>query len=359
MKRVLNFSAGPSAMPLEVLKEAQENLVDFEGNGLSIMESSHRVKMFEDVHDTAISDMREIYKIPENYKILFMQGGASTQFALLPMNLKKSGNVEYVNTGVWSQKAIKEAKLQGLNVKVVASSENSGFDQIPDDIAFSDSCDYGYITSNNTIYGTQYKDFPKCKNLIIDASSDIFSYPISWDGVGVMFAGAQKNAGPSGVTVVIIREDLLQRADEKVPSMLKYINFANSNSLFNTPPTFSIYLLGLTMKWIKSQGGIGALQKINTQKANLLYDIIDESNGFYVGVSQKSSRSHMNVSFTIKGGDKELESLFLEEAIKKDMIGLKGHRIIGGLRASIYNAVSLENVKALGEFLKEFQKRNS
>ncbi len=355
MKRVLNFSAGPSALPLEVLQEAQENLVDFEGNGLSIMESSHRVKMFEDVHDEALANMREIYNIPNNYKILFMQGGASSQFALIPMNLKKRGVVEFVNTGVWSKKAIKEAKIQKLDVKVIASSEDSNFDHIPKNINFSDTCDYGYITSNNTIYGTQYKKFPKCKTLVIDASSDIFSYNIDWDGVGLVFAGAQKNAGPAGVTIVIIREDLLEIADENVPSMLKYKNFADANSLFNTPPTFSIYLLGLTMKWIKKQGGIKELEKVNTKKAKLLYDTIDKSEGFYRGFSQKECRSHMNVSFNIKGMNSELEKLFLSEAVKHDMLGLKGHRILGGLRASIYNAVSLENVKALSEFMEEFR----
>lgn len=358
MKRVLNFSAGPSALPLEVLKEAQENLVDFKGNGLSIMESSHRVKMFEDIHNQAIEDTKEIYKIPKNYRVLFMQGGASMQFAILPMNLKKSGKIEIVNTGVWSQKAINEAKLQGLDVNIIASSEDSKFDRIPKDIHFSDDIDYGYITSNNTIYATQYKSFPKCKNLAIDASSDIFSYEVDWEGIGVLFAGAQKNAGPSGVTIVIVREDLLENVDENVPSMFKYINYANSNSMFNTPPTFSIYLLGLVMKWIKSRGGVKALDQLNTQKAELLYKIIDSSDGFYQGFSQKDSRSKMNVSFTIQNSNQNLEQLFLKEATNLNMIGLKGHRALGGLRASIYNAVSLENVKALAEFMEDFKTKN-
>ncbi len=354
MKRVLNFSAGPSALPQEVLKEAQIDLLDYKGNGLSIMESSHRVKMFEDVHDEAIELMREIYKIPKNFKVLFIQGGASMQFAMVPMNLRKNLHVEYVDTGVWSSKAIKEAKIQDLHVKVVASSQDSKYDQIPSNITFSDECDYGYITSNNTIYGTQYKEFPTCKNLVIDASSDIFSYHIDWDKVGVIFAGAQKNAGPAGVTIVIIREDLLQIADEKVPSMLKYINYANSNSMFNTPPTFSIYLINLVMKWIKNQGGIEALEKINKQKAKLLYDVIDNSNGFYKAHAQINSRSLMNVSFTLRGGDEALERAFVQKAQENDMLGLKGHRLLGGIRASIYNAVSLESVQTLKAFMEDF-----
>ncbi len=358
MKRVLNFSAGPSTLPLEVLLEAQENLADFKGNGLSIMESSHRVKMFEDVHNEAIDLIKEIYNVPKNYKVLFMQGGASMQFALLPMNLKKSGYVEFVNTGVWSKKAIKEAKIQKFDVNVIASSESSNFDSIPKNISFSETCDYGYITSNNTIYGTQYKSFPTCKNLVVDASSDIFSYGIDWSGVGVIFAGAQKNAGPAGVTIVIIREDLLERSSEDVPSMLKYKNFADANSMFNTPPTFSIYLLNLTMKWIKARGGVSELQKINEEKAKILYDIIDNSNGFYGGYAKKECRSNMNVSFYIKDNT-QLEKEFVLQAADNDMLGLKGHRVLGGLRASIYNAVSLKNVKALAHFMEEFAKNNS
>lgn len=359
MKRIINFSAGPSALALDVLKEAQINLLDFKGHGLSIMEGSHRAKMFEEVHNEAIAFIREIYKIPQNFKVLFVQGGASMQFAMIPMNLQKSGKVEFVDTGVWASKAIKEAKIQGLHVNVIASSKESGYDEIPQNITFSSECDYGYITSNNTIYGTQYKSFPKCKNLVIDASSDIFSYPINWDEVGLLYAGAQKNAGPAGVTIIIIREDLLNLASDNVPNMLKYKNYADTNSMFNTPPTFSIYLLGLTMKWIKNQGGIKALQEINTQKANLLYDVIDNSNGFYVGHSKKECRSDMNVSFTIRDGDEVLEKTFVQEAEKLDMIGLKGHRILGGIRASIYNAVSLENVHTLKTFMEDFAINNS
>ncbi len=356
MKRVLNFSAGPSTIPLDVLKEAELNLLDFKGNGLSIMESSHRVAMFEDVHNEAIALMRELYKIPDNFKVLFIQGGASMQFAFVPFNLAPNKKAQYVDTGVWSSKAIKEARIQGLDVEIVASSEDTKYDRIPEKIDFSDKADYGYITSNNTIYGTQYKSLPSCKNLVIDASSDVFSYVIDWSKVGLLFAGAQKNAGPAGVTIAIIREDLLDLAGQNVPSMLKYKNYADSNSMFNTPPTFSIYLLGLTMKWLKNQGGVEEIEKINAQKARLLYETIDA--GFYKAHAQKGHRSNMNVSFTIGNGNVELEKKFLEEAAKNEMIGLKGHRIIGGLRASIYNAVSLENVKKLKDFMEEFAKKN-
>lgn len=356
MKRALNFSAGPSALPREVLEIAQKELLDFNGSGISIMEGSHRAKMFDDVHNEAIKTMRKVYKIPENFEVLFMQGGASMQFAFIPLNLKKSGNVEFVDTGVWSSKAIKEAKLQNLHVKIVASSKEDNYDHIPTDIEFSQECDYGYITSNNTIYGTQYKIFPTCKNLVIDASSDIFSYPIDWDKVGLLYGGAQKNAGPSGLTIVIVRKDLLEVADKNVPSMFKYKNYADSNSMFNTPPTFSIYLLGLVMKWIEAQGGVKAIEERNTKKANLLYKIIDESDGFYMGHAKPTSRSKMNVSFTIKNPN--LEAKFLQLAEEKNMIGLKGHRTLGGLRASIYNAVSLENVEELCGFMRDFRKNN-
>ncbi len=358
MKRVLNFSAGPSKIPLEVLKQAQEELLDFRGHGLGIMEGSHRVSMFEDVHNETILLIKKLYKVPNNFKILFMQGGASMQFAMIPLNLAKNKKAEFVDTGIWSSKAIKEAHLQGLQVNIVASSKEENYDHIPKDITFHDGFDYGYITSNNTIYGTQYKSFPKCKNLVIDASSDIFSYHVDWKNIGMLYAGAQKNAGLAGVTIVIIREDLLEIANDKVPSMLKYINYANSNSMFNTPPVFSIYMLNLTMKWLEKQGGVEKIEQINKQKAKLLYDAIDKSDNFYTGHVKKESRSLMNVSFTIKNDDEKLQAKFLDEAVKNDMIGLKGHRLLGGIRASIYNAVSLEEVKTLSEFMQDFANKN-
>lgn len=354
MKRVLNFSAGPSAIPLDVLKTAQEQLLDFNGFGLSIMEGSHRAKMFEDVHNEAIELIIQNYNIPNNFKVLFVQGGASLQFAMVPMNLKKSGLVQYVDTGIWSSKAIKEAQIQNLNVQIVASSKQSSYDHIPQNINFSDEADYGYITSNNTIYGTQYKEFPTCKNLIIDASSDIFSYEIDWSKVGILYAGAQKNAGPSGVSIVIIKDDLIQ-TQNAIPSMLKYENYANSNSMYNTPPTFSIYMLNLTMKWLKNQGGIKKIQAQNEKKAKILYECIDNSSGFYKAHAKVGSRSNMNVSFNIF--DEKLQDTFLEQAVKNDMIGLKGHRILGGLRASIYNAITLEQTEILRDFMLNFAKK--
>ncbi len=358
MSRAFNFGAGPAAIPLEVLEEAQKNLVDFNGEGLSIMEASHRSKMYDEVHTEALSLMRELYEIPEDYDILLLQGGASLQFAMVPLNLSQGGKAAYADTGSWSSKAIKEAKIQNINFDIVASSKESSHNHIPE-VNFADDLDYAYITSNNTIYGTQYKSFPSTKSpLVVDASSDIFSYPVDWSKVDLMFAGAQKNAGPSGVTIVIIKKELLDRVGESVPTMLKYKTQADNNSLYNTPPTFGIYMLGLTLKWIKNSGGIKAIQKANEEKAALLYDAIDNSNGFYVGHAQKDSRSLMNVSFNIKDKDADLEAKLIKEATEAGMIGLKGHRSIGGLRASIYNAMSLEGVQALVDLMNKFADEN-
>ena len=355
MQRAINFGAGPSAIPVPVLEEAQKYLLDYHGEGLSIMEASHRSKMYDDVHTEAISLMRELYEIPEDYDVMFLQGGASLQFAMIPMNLYKGGKVQFVDTGTWSSKAIKEAKIQGINYEVVASSKESTYNHIPKNIQFDDAADYAYITSNNTIYGTQYKEFPSTKApLVVDTSSDIFSYPVDWSKIDLMFAGAQKNAGPSGVTIVIMKKDLLNRVGENVPTMLRYKTHADENSLYNTPPTFGIYLLGLTMKWIKAQGGIKAVQANNEAKAKLLYDAIDNSNGFYVGHAKKEDRSLMNVSFNIKDKDAELEKKLIKLTEENRMIGLKGHRSVGGLRASIYNAMTLEGVQALVDLMKAF-----
>jgi len=355
MSRVFNFGAGPAAIPLEVLEEAQQNLVDFHGEGLSIMEASHRSKMYDDVHTEALTLMRELYAIPEEYDILLLQGGASMQFAMVPLNLSLGGKAQYADTGSWSAKAIKEAKIQNIDFEIVASSKESSHNHIPKDFNFSDDADYAYITSNNTIYGTQYKTFPATKApLVVDASSDIFSYPVDWSKIDLMFAGAQKNAGPSGVTIVIIKKELLDRVKEGVPSMLRYKTHADNNSLYNTPPTFGIYMLGLIMKWIKNSGGIEAIQKANEEKAALLYDTIDNSDGFYVGHAEKDSRSLMNVSFNIKDKDSDLEAKLIKIATQNGLIGLKGHRSIGGLRASIYNAMSLEGVQALVTLMEKF-----
>ena len=358
MNRAINFGAGPSAIPTSVLEEAQKHLLDFHGNGLSIMEASHRSKMYDDVHTEALTLMRELYKIPEDYDIMFLQGGASLQFAMIPMNLYKGGKVEFADTGTWSSKAIKEAKIQGVNYEVVASSKETTYNTIPE-VKFSDDCDYAYITSNNTIYGTQYKEFPSTKApLVVDASSDIFSYPIEWSKVDVLFAGAQKNAGPSGVTIVIMKKELIENGNTNIPTMLSYKTHADADSLYNTPPTFGIYILSLIMRWIKEQGGIKAVQEYNEKKAKILYDAMDNSNGFYVGHATKDSRSLMNVSFNIKDKDAELEAALLKEATQKRMIGLKGHRSVGGLRASIYNAMTIEGVQALVDLMEDFAKRN-
>ena len=358
MKRAYNFGAGPSALPTSVLEIAQKELLNYHDSGISIMEASHRSKLYDDVHQNAIRLVRKLYKLPDDFDVLFLQGGASLQFAMVPMNLYMGGKAEYANTGAWSKKAIKEAEIQGINFEVVSSSSESGFDRIPE-VEFSDDCDFCHITSNNTIYGTQYKEYPKTKSpLVIDASSDIFSREVDWDRVDVMYAGAQKNAGPSGLTIVIIRKNLLDRVKDSVPTMLRYKTQADANSLYNTPPTFGIYLLNLILEWIDEKGGIAKVDEENQRKAKLLYDAIDNSNGFYTGHAQKESRSLMNVSFNIKDKDSELEAKLLAEADKAGMIGLKGHRSIGGLRASIYNAVPFEAVEALVELMSDFAKRN-
>ncbi len=357
MKRIFNFNAGPSTLPTEVLMEAKEELLDFRNSGISIMESSHRAKLYDDVHNEAIDLIRELYKVPKDYHILFLQGGASLQFAMVPMNLYLGNCAQYADTGSWSTKAIKEAKIQNVNYKIVASSKESGYDRIPKDINFSDEADYAYITSNNTIYGTQYKEFPKTKApLVIDASSDILSYPVNWERIDLMFAGAQKNVGPAGVTIVIIKDSLLDRVKENVPTMLRYKTHAQKNSLYNTPPTFGIYMINLMMKWLKRKGGVEEIAKINAKKAKILYDTIDNSEGFYVGHAQKDSRSLMNVTFNIKDKNKELEEKLVKLAEKNEMIGLKGHRSVGGLRASIYNAMPIEGVEKLAKLMEEFRK---
>lgn len=361
MNRVYNFYAGPATLPLDALKKAQEELLDYKGSGMSIMETSHRSKIYEEVHNGAISLIKELYKVPDDYHILFLHGGASSQFFMIPMNLLTDDDTaDYINTGTWSTKAIKEAKILGKKINVIASSENTNFDRIPKESEYkiTNGAKYLYITSNNTIYGTQYKKFPETNGvpLVIDASSDIMSYPISWKNIGLIFAGAQKNLGPSGLAVVIIRKDLVETKNEKIPTMLRYSTHVEENSLYNTPSTFSIYIVNLTLKWLKSIGGVEEIAKINEHKAKLIYDVIDESNGFYKGHAQKDSRSLMNITFTLKS--KELEDKFVKEAEKEGLIGLKGHRSVGGIRASIYNAMPAEGCKKLAEFMKNFMKNN-
>ncbi|WP_348518844.1 phosphoserine transaminase [Campylobacter sp. CCS1377] len=357
--RKINFSAGPSTLPLEILQKAQNELVDYEGKGYSIMEISHRTKIFEEVHFGAMQKAKELYGLGDDYEVLFLQGGASLQFAMIPMNLNLGGVCEYANTGIWTKKAIKEAQILGIDVKVVASSEDKNFSYIPE-VKFSDNADYAYICSNNTIYGTQYKEYPKTKApLIVDASSDFFSRKVDFSNIAIFYGGVQKNAGISGLSCVFIRKDMLERSQSKnIPSMLKFSVHAENQSLFNTPPTFAIYMFNLEMAWLLNQGGLDKINEKNTQKAKLLYDTIDSSEGFYKGHAKSDSRSLMNVSFNISKSS-DLESIFVKEAEEAGMIGLKGHRLLGGIRASIYNAITLDQVKTLCEFMKEFAKKHA
>ncbi|MFE3576750.1 3-phosphoserine/phosphohydroxythreonine transaminase [Lysinibacillus sp. NPDC059133] len=359
-QRAYNFNAGPSALPLEVLENAQQQLVNFRDSGMSIMEMSHRSAIFDEVHNEAIALLKKLYAIPENYEVLFLQGGASLQFTMIPMNfLQADQKASYVLSGSWSEKAIKEAKLFGTPVEAASTKENQ-YRNIPAlaDIQFNEEDAYVHITSNNTIYGTQWKEFPETGNvpLIADMSSDILSKPVDVSKFGLIYAGAQKNLGPSGVTVVIIRKDLLEKANKNIPTMLKYSTHADSNSLYNTPPTFGIYMLGEVLKWVESKGGVAEIEKHNELKAKVIYDAIDNSNGFYKGHATLESRSLMNITFRVT--DEVLEKQFLAEAKAAGFVGLNGHRSVGGCRASTYNAVPLEACEALRDFMVEFQQKH-
>ena len=356
--RIFNFSPGPGTLPYSVLQEAAADIVNFKGKGIGLIELSHRSKEFMAVADETEALIRELMGIPTRYKVLFLQGGASSQFFMVPMNLLKSDQkATYLNTGVWSKKAIKEAKLFG-QVEVAYSSEESNFKRVPRDDEYTVAPDsqYLYFVTNNTIYGTQFPTMPnKDAILIADMSSDILSRPIDVSKFGLIFAGAQKNMGPAGVTVVIIREDLLDRVDPKVPTMLQYKTHAEKDSMFNTPPCFSIYCVGRVMHWLKQQGGAAAIEKINREKAALLYQAID-STDFYRGHAEIASRSLMNVTFNLPTAD--LEAKFVKEATAVGLDGLKGHRSVGGCRASIYNAFPKEGVEKLVAFMADFAKKN-
>jgi len=359
-QRAYNFNAGPSALPLEVLERAQQQLVNFRDSGMSIMEMSHRSAIFDEVHNEAIALLKKLYAIPENYEVLFLQGGASLQFTMIPMNfLQADQKASYVLSGSWAEKAFKEAKLFGTPVEAASTKENQ-YRSIPAlaDIHFNEEDAYVHITSNNTIYGTQWKEYPVTGNvpLVADMSSDILSKPIDISKFGLIYAGAQKNLGPSGVTVVIIRKDLLEKENKNIPTMLKYTTHADSNSLYNTPPTFGIYMLGEVLKWVESKGGIAEIAKHNEVKAKVIYDAIDNSNGFYKGHATPESRSLMNITFRVT--DEELEKQFLAEAKAAGFIGLNGHRSVGGCRASTYNAVPLEACEALRDFMVAFQQKH-
>jgi len=359
-QRAYNFNAGPSALPLEVLERAQQQLVNFRDSGMSIMEMSHRSAIFDEVHNEAIALLKKLYAIPENYEVLFLQGGASLQFTMIPMNfLQADQKASYVLSGSWAEKAFKEAKLFGTPVEAASTKENQ-YRSIPAlaDIHFNEEDAYVHITSNNTIYGTQWKEYPVTGNvpLVADMSSDILSKPIDISKFGLIYAGAQKNLGPSGVTVVIIRKDLLEKENKNISTMLKYTTHADSNSLYNTPPTFGIYMLGEVLKWVESKGGVAEIAKHNEVKAKVIYDAIDNSNGFYKGHATPESRSLMNITFRVT--DEELEKQFLAEAKAAGFIGLNGHRSVGGCRASTYNAVPLEACEALRDFMVAFQQKH-
>lgn len=359
MDRVYNFSAGPSMLPEEVLRKAQEELVIYRDTGMSVMEMSHRSKAYQDIIDEVEALLREIMNIPENYKVLFLQGGASSQFAMVPLNLfRNSKKADYVKTGLWAKKAIAEASRYGT-VHVVASSEDATFNYIPelDKSTFSPDADYFYITTNNTIYGTRYIELPDTGDvpLVADMSSNILSEVYDVSKFGVIFAGAQKNMGPAGLTVVIIREDLIGNAMDITPTMFNYQIHADNGSMYNTPPTYSIYIAKLVFEWIKNMGGVSAMQKINEEKAGLLYDFLDNSN-FFKGTVVPKYRSLMNIPFV--SPSPELDAKFIKEATAQGLVNLKGHRTVGGMRASIYNAMPVEGVKTLVEFMKKFEMEN-
>jgi phosphoserine aminotransferase len=359
-KRVWNFNAGPGALPVSVLERMRDELLDYHGAGMSVMEMSHRSPEFEAINDGAEKRLRSLLRIPDEYAVLFLQGGASLQFAMVPMNLYLPGKpVDVIHTGAWTAKAIGELKRVAA-YRTAGSTEGDKFARIPkaSEISFVKDASYVHICTNNTIEGTEWGDPPDTGDvpLVADMSSDIASRPVDVRQYGLIFAGAQKNLGPSGVTVVILRSDLAERADQKLAQILQYRTFIKEKSLYNTPPTLGVYALGLVLEWIEQQGGIPAVEKVNTAKAKLLYDILDS--GYYSCPVEKESRSKMNVVFRVAGGKEDVEKRFVKEAEAAGLVGIKGHRSVGGMRASIYNAVSLGAVQTLVDFMKEFQRKN-
>ncbi len=357
MSRVYNFSAGPSMMPAEVLEKAQTELLNYKGSGQSVMEMSHRSKEFTTIIKQCESNLRQLMNIPENYKVLFIQGGASLQFSMIPYNLVgKNKKIALINSGAWSKKAMKECK-KITECECIASSESSNFNYIPKDYTVPNNIDYLYICENNTIYGTKYHTLPSCDvPIVADLSSCICSEPIDITKYGLVFAGAQKNLGPAGVCIVIVREDLIQEVEKTLPDMLSYKTYIDNDSLFNTPPTFAIYMMGLMLEYLLEEiGGLENMKKINEKKANLLYDFLDSSTLFSATVA-KEDRSLMNIPFIT--GDEELDALFVKQSAQNGFINLKGHRSVGGMRASIYNAMPYEGVYQLVEFMKQFEKEN-
>lgn len=359
MSRVYNFSAGPAVLPESVLKSAAEEMLDYNGTGMSVMEMSHRSKAYQEIIETAEADLRELMHIPDNYKVLFLQGGASQQFAMIPMNLMKNKVADYIVTGQWAKKAYQEASKYGTANKI-ASSEDKTFSYIPDcsDLPVSEDADYVYICENNTIYGTKFKELPntKGKTLVSDVSSCFLSEPVDVSKYGIIYGGVQKNIGPAGVVIVIIREDLItDDVLEYTPTMLKYKTHADAGSLYNTPPAYGIYICGKVFKWIKEMGGLEAMKERNEEKAKILYDFLDESK-LFKGTVEKKDRSLMNVPFVT--GDADMDAKFVKEAKEAGLENLKGHRSVGGMRASIYNAMPKEGVQALVAFMKKFEEEN-
>jgi len=359
LKRAYNFNPGPGVLPLEVLQQAQSELLDFKGTGMSVMEISHRSKEFEAVIQTAEADLRDLLGIPSNYKIMFLQGGATLQFAMLAMNLLPAGaSADYVVTGSWSKIALKEAKKLGT-ARAAANTEADGFNCIPASLDLDPKAAYLHFTANETIHGVEFFSEPTPLDgvpLVCDTSSNFISRPIDVSKYAFIYAGAQKNAGPSGVTVVIARDDMIARTPANLPVMLDYKTLAESGSLHNTPPSFAIYMVGLVFQWAKKQGGLAAIEKTNRTKAGLVYNAIDQSGGFYRGHAKPDARSLMNIPFRLP--TEELEDTFAKEAKKNNLIGLKGHRSVGGMRASVYNAMTVEGAQELVTFMQEFQKKN-
>ena len=359
MARVYNFSAGPAVLPEEVLREAAEEMLDYKGTGMSVMEMSHRSKAYDTIIKEAEADLRELMNIPDNYKVLFLQGGASQQFAMIPMNLMKNKVADYIVTGQWAKKAYQEAQIYGKANKI-ASSEDQTFSYIPDcsDLPISEDADYVYICENNTIYGTKFKTLPNTKGkiLVSDVSSCFLSEPVDVTKYGVIYGGVQKNIGPAGVVIVIIREDLItEDVLPGTPTMLKYKIHADNDSLYNTPPAYGIYICGKVFKWIKKMGGLQAMKEHNEKKAKILYDFLDQSK-LFKGTVRKEDRSLMNVPFVT--GNEELDAKFVKAAKEAGFENLKGHRSVGGMRASIYNAMPIEGVEKLVEFMKKFEEEN-
>lgn len=359
MSRVYNFSAGPAVLPEEVLAEASSEMMDYRGSGMSVMEMSHRSKAYQQIIDEAESDLRDLLHIPDNYKVMFLQGGASQQFAMVPMNLMKNRVADYIITGQWAKKAYSEGKMYGT-ANAAASSADQTFSYIPDcsDLAISENADYVYICENNTIYGTKFKTLPNTKGklLVADQSSCFLSEPVDVTKYGLIFAGAQKNVGPAGTVIVIAREDLVtEDVLEGTPTMLRYKTHVDAGSMYNTPPTYGIYICGKVFKWLKAKGGLEAMKAFNEDKAKLLYDFLDQSS-LFKGTVVKEDRSLMNVPFVT--GDEEMDALFVKESKAAGLENLKGHRTVGGMRASIYNAMPMAGVEKLVEFMADFEKKN-